>query len=121
MGFDPVARVVAYHAAINDLDFSTIEAMFAPDAVYASGGLGGMVAGRERIIEGFRAYFDAYPDQVAVDSVIEALDGSRVRSEWSLTATHRQTGDKLIRAGEEIVSFDHLGKIISVEVTDRAL
>jgi len=121
MSFDPVARLIAYHEAINNLDFSTIEAMFADDAVYDSGGLGGVVTGRRPIIKGFRAYFDAYPDQVAVDSVVEALDGTRVRSEWSLTATHRQTGDKLVRAGEEIVTFDGAGKIIRVEVTDRAL
>jgi len=120
MAFDPVARLIAYHDAINELDFSTIEAIFADDAVYDSGGLGGVVTGRGPIMEGFRAYFDTYPDQVAADSVVEALAGLRVRSEWSLTATHRQTGEKLIRAGEEIVTFDEAGKIVRVEVTDRA-
>jgi ketosteroid isomerase-like protein len=120
MSFDPVARLVAYHDAINALDFSTIEAMFAPDAVYVSGGLGGMVAGRERIMESFRAYFDAYPDQVAEDSLVEALDGRRVRSVWKLRATQRQTGEELVRSGEEIVTFDDEGLISRVEVADRA-
>ena len=120
MAFDPVARLIAYHAAINDLDFPAIESMFAESAVYDSGGLGGVVTGRGPIMEGFRGYFDAYHDQVAVDTVVEALDGLRVRSEWSLTATHRQTGEQLIRAGEEIVTFDESGKIARVEVTDRA-
>jgi ketosteroid isomerase-like protein len=119
MAFDPVARLVAYHAAINELDFSTIEAMFAEDAVYDSGGLGGVVRGRGPIMEGFRVYFDAYPDQVAEDSVVEPLDGLRVRSVWSLTATHRATGEKLVRSGEEIVAFDESGRILRVEVTDR--
>jgi ketosteroid isomerase-like protein len=118
MAFDPVARLISYHDAINGLDFSTIEAMFAEDAVYDSGGLGGVVAGRGPIMEGFRAYFDAYPDQVAVDSVVEALDGLRVRSVWSLTATHRTTRQRLVRAGEEIVTFDPAGRILRVEVTD---
>lgn len=121
MAFDPVARLVAYHDAINQLDFSTIEAMFAEDAVYDSGGLGGVVSGRGPIMEGFRSYFDAYPDQVAEDSVIEALDGLRVRSVWTLTATHGKTREKLVRSGEEIVTFDEQGNIQRVEVTDRAV
>lgn len=120
MTFDPVARLTAYHDAISALDFSTIEAMFAENAVYDSGGLGGVVTGRGPIMEGFRAYFDAYPDQVAEDSVVEALDASRVRSVWSLTATHRLTGEKLVRSGEEIVTFDNAGEIVRVEVTDFA-
>lgn len=120
MALDPVARLIAYHDAINALDFSTIEAMFAEDAVYDSGGLGGVVTGRGPIMEGFRTYFDSYPDQVAEDSVIEPLDGLRVRSVWRLTATHSQTGDRLVRAGEEIVTFGAEGSILRVEVTDIA-
>ena len=119
MAFDPVARLVAYHAAINALDFEAIETMFAEDAVYDSGGLGGVVTGRLRIMEGFRTYFDAYPDQVAEDSIVEALDGLRVRSVWRLTATHRRTGEKLVRAGEETVTFDASGRIVRVDVIDR--
>jgi len=119
MAFDPVARLIAYHAAINDLDFSAIESMFAESAVYDSGGLGGVVTGRASIMEGFRAYFDTYPDQVAEDGVVEALDGLRVRSVWRLTATHRQTGERLVRAGEETVTFDPAGLIIRVDVIDR--
>ena len=120
MSFDPVARLVAYHDAINALDFSTIEAMLAGDAVYDSGGLGGVVTGRGPIMAGFRAYFDAYPDQISEDSVVERLDEWKVRSVWRLTATHRETGAKLIRAGEEIVTFDGDGLILRVEVTDIA-
>jgi ketosteroid isomerase-like protein len=120
MAFDPVARLIAYHDAINQLDFSTIEAMFAENAVYDSGGLGGVVSGRGPIMEGFRSYFDAYPDQVAEDSIVEALDGLRVRSVWRLTATHGMTGEKLARAGEEIVTFDAAGRILRVDVTDLA-
>ena len=119
MAFDPVARLVAYHDAINALDFSTIESMFSENAVYDSGGLGGAVTGRASIMEGFRAYFDTYPDQVAEDSVVEALDGLRVRSVWRLTATHRQTGERLVRTGEETLTFDPAGQIIRVDVIDR--
>jgi hypothetical protein len=119
MPFDPVARLVAYHDAINALDFEAIEAMFAEEATYDSGGLGGVVTGRASIMEGFRAYFDTYPDQVAEDRIVEALDGLRVRSVWSLTATHRRTGARLFRDGEETVTFDAAGRIVRVDVLDR--
>lgn len=120
MSFDPVARLAAYHDAINMLDFAAIEAMFAEDAIYDSGGLGGVVAGRGPIMAGFHTYFDAYPDQVSEDSIVEALDALTVRSAWRLTATHRRTGERLVRGGEEIVTFDSLGRIVRVEVTDLA-
>lgn len=118
MPFDPVARLIAYHNAINALDFSTIEAMFADDAVYDSGGLGGVVTGREAIMAGFRSYFDTYPDQVSTDSVVEDLGGCRVRSVWSLTASHSVSGEKLVRRGEEVIAFDAAGRICRVDVTD---
>lgn len=118
MAFDPIARLIAYHDAINALDFSIIEAMFAEHAVYDSGGLGGVVTGRGPIMEGFRSYFHAYPDQVSEDSVVELLDGLRVRSVWRLSASHSVTGARLVRAGDEIVTFDDEGLIIRVEVTD---
>lgn len=120
MSFDLVARLIAYHDAINALDFSTIETMFAENAVYDSGGLGGVVVGREPIMASFRTYFTAYPDQVSEDSVVEPLDRLRVRSVWQLTATHSATGAKLRRAGEEVVTFDDNGLIVCVEVTDIA-
>jgi ketosteroid isomerase-like protein len=121
MAFDLVSRLVAYHEAIAALDFAAIEAMFSPDAVYDSGGLGGVVEGRAAIMEGFRTYFDTYPDQVSKDSVVEALDSVRVRSVWHLTATHSRTGERLVRAGEEVVTFDETGHILRVEVNDRPL
>lgn len=118
MPFDPIARLIAYHDAINALDFTAIEAMFAKDAVYDSGGLGGVVEGRGPIMYGFRAYFDTYPDQVSRDSVVEVLGAARVRSVWHLTAHNRHTGAALVREGEEIVTFDDSGLIRRVEVHD---
>jgi tRNA A37 threonylcarbamoyladenosine modification protein TsaB len=38
--FDPRKRLEEYHAALDRLDFDAIEAMFAPDAVYVSNGVG---------------------------------------------------------------------------------
>ena len=114
-----MARLIAYHDAINALDFATIEAMFAENAVYDSGGLGGVVEGRGPIMAGFRSYFDLYPDQVSQDSLVEQLEGRRVRSVWTLTATDGKTGERLLRAGEEFVTFDEAGRIVHVVVRDR--
>ena len=118
MASDLVDRLIAYHAAIDRLDFAAIEAMFAEDAVYQSGGLGGAVVGRGPIMAGFRSYFDLYPDQVSEDSVVERLDDRSVRSVWRLRAVNRLTGEVLARSGEEVVTFDAAGAIRRVEVRD---
>jgi hypothetical protein len=81
--FDPTARLIAYHDAINAIDFAAIEAMFAENAVYDSGGLGGVVEGRGPIIAGFRSYFDLYPDQVCDDTLVEAVGERAMRSVWT--------------------------------------
>lgn len=91
MEFDPVARLVAYHRAINALDFAAIEAMFAAYTDHDSGGLGGVASGRDRIMKGFRTCFDAHLDQVA---------------------EHRLAGP-----GEEIVTFDASFLILRVEAS----
>lgn len=116
--FDPVEQTVAYHAAINALDFAAIEAFFAEDAVYISGGVGGTIAGRAPILAAFRSYFAAYPDQVAEDTEIEALGPQAARAVWQLKATHDETGEPLVRSGEETITFDDAGRIVRVEVTD---
>ena len=118
MPFDPVARLIAYHDAITAFDFPAIEKMFAENAVYDSGGLGGVVTGRGPIMQGFRDYFDAYSDQTSEDTLVEKLDERRVRAVWTSTATHRTTGEKLLRSGIEITTFDDNGLILKVEVID---
>jgi ketosteroid isomerase-like protein len=118
MAFDPVARLIEYHAATSAFDFAAVEKMFAEDAVYDSGGLGGIVTGRGPIMQGFRDYFDAYSDQTSEDSVIEKLDDNSVRAVWTSTATHRKTGEKLLRSGIEITTFNDDGLIVKVEVID---
>lgn len=118
MPFDPIAKLIAYHEAISAFDFEAIEKMFAADAVYDSGGLGGVVTGRGPIMQGFREYFDAYSDQTSEDSVIDKLDDRKVRAVWTSTATHRLTGEKLLRSGIEITTFDDNGLIARVEVID---
>jgi hypothetical protein len=118
MPFDPVAKLKAYHDAISAFDFDTIETMFAADAVYDSGGLGGVVSGRGPVMQGFRDYFDAYPDQTSEDSLVEKLDERRVRAVWTSTATHRTTGERLLRTGIEVTTFNADGLIVRVEVID---
>jgi ketosteroid isomerase-like protein len=115
----PMDRLLAYHDAINALDFATIQAMFAENAVYDSGGLGGVVEGRGPIMAGFHKYFDLYPDQVSEDTSVEAVGEKAIRSVWKLVASNRLTGEKLVRSGEETVTFDNAGMIVRVDVTDR--
>ncbi len=117
MTLDPVALVTRYHAAINDLDFAVIEDFFAEDATYSSGGIGGL-KGRADIMAAFRRYFTEYPDQIAEDSLIEAVSAVAVRSVWRLAATSTLTGARLQRQGEETITFNDEGKIIGVDVTD---
>ena len=116
--FDPAAHLVTFHAAINALDFSTIERSFAEDAVYVSGGVGGRIEGRDAIMQAFRTYFDSYPDQIAEDTLVEAVAPRAARSVWQLSASHSQTGDRLLRRGEETLSFNEEGRIARVDVID---
>ncbi len=96
MAFDPAKQIELFHAAINALDFPTIEAYFAEDATYVSNGVGSL-AGRAEIMAAFRRYFDDYPDQTAENSLVETLTPLSGRSVWSVRATHSKTGKPLIR------------------------
>ncbi len=70
MAFDPVEEIKRFHGAINALDFETIENYFAEDATYVSNGVGSL-SGRADIMVAFRKYFDDYPDQTAIDTLVE--------------------------------------------------
>lgn len=117
MTFDPVAAAKRYLDAVNDLDFAVIEDFYAKDAVYGSEKVGGL-KGRDAIMAAFRSYFETYPDQQAVDELIEAVSPLAARAVWRLKATNAQTGEPLIRFGEETITFNAEGKIVSVDVTD---
>ena len=118
MAFDPCAVAARYHAAINALDFPAIATFFAEIATYSSGKVGGL-KGRGEILAAFRRYFAEYPDQVATNSLVEAVSANVVRAAWSLHATSATTGAPLDRHGEEVITFDSEGKILRVEVTDH--
>lgn len=117
MPLDPVALVRRFHSAINELDFGTISAFFAENARYTSGKVGGL-EGHEAIMNGFRRYFAEYPDQVADDSLIEAISPLSARAVWRLSATSSITGAPLQRQGEETITFNDEGRIVRVDVTD---
>lgn len=118
--FDPVAALKRYHAAIDVLDFEAIEACFAPDAEYASDGVGAIVVGRDAIMAAFRSYFAFYGDQTSKDETVAALSRRSAWSRWRLEATHSVSGARLSRSGEETVHFDANGRIAKVEVKDDA-
>jgi ketosteroid isomerase-like protein len=116
--FDPVEHLTIFHAAINALDYATIEDYFAEDAIYVSGGVGGRIEGRDAIMAAFRKYFDAYPDQVAVDNSVEKVSDNAARSVWELKAIDSRTGAPMVRTGEETLVFNADGKIARIDVTD---
>ena len=58
----------------------------------------------------------------AIKGAVSTDDLRTIGTQVELSNTyhlHVRTGDKLIRAGEEIVTFDAAGRILRVEVTDR--
>ncbi|OJF98908.1 nuclear transport factor 2 family protein [Pararhizobium antarcticum] len=117
MQYDPGERLIRFHAAINALDFETIDAFFADEASYSSGKIGA-IEGKTAIMAGFRRYFEEYPDQVARNSLVETVSPNVARSVWHLKATSATTGEPLVRDGEETVTFDAEGRILKVDVTD---
>ncbi|MBL0370875.1 nuclear transport factor 2 family protein [Rhizobium sp. KVB221] len=116
--FDPAKHLTIFHDAINALDYQTIERYFADDAIYVSGGVGGRIDGRDAIMIAFRKYFDAYPDQVAEDTLVENVGPLAARSVWKLNAIDSRTGQPMVRTGEETLTFNAEGKIIRIDVTD---
>ena len=117
MSFDPAERTEAFLAAIDAMDFDTVEAFFAEDATFGSQAVGGL-SGRDNIMAAFRSYFEDYPDQTCLNSTVEAVTPLSARAVWSIRATHSKTGAPLVREGEETVTFDPDGRVISVVVTD---
>jgi len=117
MTFDPAERIERFHEAVNGMDFEAMEKFFAKDATYVSNGVGSL-SGREEILSAIRLYFEAYPDQTAVNTLVETLTPLTGRAVWSVRATHSRTGKPLVREGEETITFNEDGEVISVDVTD---
>ncbi len=115
---DPVALVRRYHEALNRYDPAAVTPMFSPDAIYVSPGVSGRIAGRDKIIAAFNAYFAAHPDQRAEDDEIVRTGPLSARSRWRLEATAKSSGLMVRRAGTETVTFDAAGLIVLVEVED---
>jgi ketosteroid isomerase-like protein len=112
-----IARLEAYHAALDARDFSCIEAMLAPDARYVSVGLGDII-GREAILRAMREYFDHNPDHQSFDDELEQRDNLTAISHWRLRATNKVTGEVAMRAGVETVTFTDEGLIAMIDVRD---
>lgn len=117
MDFDPAERIVLFHEAVNGMDYAAMELFFAPDATYVSNGVGSL-NGREAVLAAIRQYFETYPDQVGVNNLVETLTPLSGRAVWSVRATHAISGKPLVREGEETITFNRDGQVISVDVTD---
>jgi len=115
--FDPAERLVAYHGAIDRLDFVAIGTMLAADAVYLSNGVGSL-KGRDAIVEAFRDYFARYRHEESVDTQIETIGPREVRSHWKLKARDGEGGGFVHRKGTETIWFGDNGEILTVIVND---
>ena len=114
-----VARLLAYHAALNDFDLDAVAEMLAEDAEYVSPGFNGTIRGREAILVAMRDYFAEYADQRAFDDEVLELRPRVVQSNWRLIATSSKTGETVRRHGSEVVTFNKAGLIARVEVFDK--
>ena len=113
---DPAETLARFHDVTNAQDFAAIEAMFAPEVVYISQGVGGRIEGRDAVMAAFRTYFTEYPDQEAEDKKLEALSPMSARSEWRLTGTSTKTGVWRERIGVETITLNGDGLIVRVDV-----
>lgn len=117
MSFDPVAALVAYHAALDAHDVDNVAIMMAENATYESPSIG-VIIGRVAIIAAMRSYFASHANHHAWDDSVSASSSHSARAVWQLTATNGLTGIKVHRRGEELVTFDDNGKVLRVQVTD---
>lgn len=117
MSFDPVAALIAYHAALDAHDVDKVETLMAENAVYESVAVG-KVEGRDAITAAMRKYFATHIDHKAWDERVEQVAPNAARSVWQLTATNSANGENYHRRGEEVVTFDTVGKVVRVQVTD---
>jgi len=114
---DMIARVHRYHAALNAIDLDAVSAFFAGTAEYHSPSVGAIL-GKTAIMAAMRGYFAEYPDQHAIDDVVEAVGGNKVRSRWRLKATAKSTGAPYERSGAEVITFGNDGLIQRIDVED---
>ena len=114
---DNVARVHRYHAALNAIDLDAVSAMFAEVAEYHSPSVGAII-GKGAIMAAMKGYFEEYPDQHAIDDVVEAIAPNKVRSRWRLNATSKTTGLPYVRNGGEVITFGDDGLMLRVDVED---
>jgi SnoaL-like domain len=115
--FDPVATMVAYHAALEARDMVFLASVFASDAEYHSKGLG-PVSGKSAILASIESYFAKYPDHKAWDTTVKQDSALVASCEWQLRATDPKTSVAFSRHGNERVTFNAGGLIVSVDVED---
>lgn len=118
MNFEPVAALIAYHAALDDHDMDRVEKLMAVNATYESDGIG-LVKGRDAIVTAMRNYFAASPDHQAWNDVVSTSGARSARCHWRLEATNKQTGEIVKRSGTEEMEFDQAGLICKVVVLDE--
>lgn len=111
-------RVARYYVALNALDLTAVEALFAPDAVYRSAGIGAL-EGRSVVMAAMTDYFAEFADQVATCDSLQQIGPDRIRTAWRLAATSSRSGRRSERSGIETITFTPDGLIRSIEVDDQ--
>jgi ketosteroid isomerase-like protein len=118
MADDPASLLNRYHAALARLDYDAMAQMFAPDAVYASSGVGSLT-GRDAIIAAFRQYFASHVHDESLDTLLENTGPQSAKAHWRLKVRELASGRVFGRSGTETVRFDASGVIVSVVVEDE--
>ena len=117
MTFDPSAKLVAYHAALDSHDVQKIRAALSEGVTYESPGLG-VLSGRAAVLASIESYFATSPDHKAWDDRVWNVSDRIAACEWHLKATNSKTAQVVERRGKETIVFDAEGLILSVKVDD---
>lgn len=116
MSFEEKCEIAnTYVEYSNNHDVKGLEAMLEKQAIYDSDHVGNF-HGVTAIIEMMTSYFELFPDaRWQVKKYALGLDG-RVEFTYLLTATNKETGEKINRKGEERITMSPGGLISYIEV-----
>ena len=79
----------------------------------------GVFEGRESIANMMRGFFSQYPDVYWETQNYQSDTNRNVLFDFSMTATHVETGDKIRREGAELIAFTERGLISRLEVKSK--
>jgi len=105
----------AYVALSNSHRLDLIISMFADDARYQSSNVGSF-AGTGAIRNMMGGFFDRYPDVFWDAHNFSHIDARTIEFKFLMTATDKQTYQRIERSGEEEIEFNEAGLITRLKV-----